>query len=106
MRGSVREDAACRSIVTIVTTGRYSFQTFEEYCEHRWELDLRYANRLIEAATLVEKIGPTGLILPAAERHVRPLLDRLDRDDERLAGQICRRDELNEITPPLPVAPA
>jgi protein gp37 len=66
-------------------SGRYSFQTFEEYCEERWELDFKYANRLVQAATLAEKMAPIGAILPVRESHVRPLLERLSTDDERLA---------------------
>src|SRR5262245_1067480 len=65
--------------------GRYSFQTFEEYCEERWELDKPHANRLIAAATLTEQMVPIGTILPTRESHVRPLLERLATDDERLA---------------------
>ncbi len=64
--------------------GRYSFQTFDEYCEERWELDLRHANRLIAAAALAEKMGPIGPILPTRESHLRPFLERLENDDERL----------------------
>jgi protein gp37 len=64
--------------------GRYSFETFDEYCDTRWELDQRQVNRLIAGAELVDKMRPMGLTLPVRERHVRPLLDRLQTDDERL----------------------
>ena len=28
--------------------------TFEEYCQERWQINRRYANRLIEAVSVVE----------------------------------------------------
>lgn len=65
--------------------GRYSFQTFEEYCDQRWEIAKQHADRLIRAAELTEKMEPIGSVLPQRESHIRPLLDRLTTDDERLA---------------------
>lgn len=65
--------------------GRYSFETFEEYCETRWEIDRRRGNQLIAAASLAEEMGTIVPILPARESHIRPLLDRLPTDAERLA---------------------
>lgn len=65
--------------------GRYSFMTFEEYCVVRWEMDTSRARRLIDAAVLADKIVPIGTILPMREAHVRPLVERLETDAERLA---------------------
>jgi len=65
--------------------GRYSFETFEEYCETRWEWTDRRGRQLIEAAQLAEKIGTIVPVYPTKETHIRPLLDRLPTDDERVA---------------------
>lgn len=65
--------------------GRYSFQTFEEYCEQRWEWSRIRAHQVIEAADLAFKMFTNVNILPNREAHIRPLLDRLKTDDERLA---------------------
>lgn len=66
--------------------GRYSFQTFVEYCSERWELESTHTHRLIDAAALAEKMktSPIGEVLPTRETHVRPLLERLETDTERL----------------------
>ncbi len=68
--------------------GRYSFETFEEYVESRWEFDKSRATRLIEAASIVEKMVPIGTVLPSRESHVRPLL-KLENDEERAAANCC-----------------
>jgi protein gp37 len=65
--------------------GRYSFETFEEYCETRWEWSYPRAVQLINAAALAEKISTLVEVLPSRETHIRPLLERLPTDDERLA---------------------
>ena len=36
--------------------GRYSFQTFEEYVEERWEMTLRAAERMIRSGEIAEKV--------------------------------------------------
>jgi len=68
------------------SANRYSFETFEEYVEKRWDWDVRHANRKIETASCLEKIGqicPDLLPkLPVVESHVSSLL-RLETDDER-----------------------
>jgi protein gp37 len=66
--------------------GRYSFQTFEEYCEQRWELKRQRAYELIEAASVTEELSEISDILPTRESHVRPLVERLESDDERIAA--------------------
>ena len=64
--------------------GRYSFTTFEEYCEQRWEIAYRTAKQLIEAAQVAEKLRNCADFLPARESHVRALL-ALDKDEDRAA---------------------
>jgi hypothetical protein len=52
---------------------RAEFKTFEEYCQTRWNLDKRYANRLVVAANVVEDLGPIGP-KPKTESQVRQLV--------------------------------
>jgi protein gp37 len=63
----------------------YDYASFEVYCEERWELAKQTAYQLIGAASFAEKVRHGGLSLPSRERHVRPLLARLEEDDDRLA---------------------
>jgi protein gp37 len=58
--------------------------TFEEYCEQRWELDTGNATRLINAADFAGKAANWQLSMPARESHIRPLLSRLEADDDRI----------------------
>ena len=62
--------------------GRYSFLTFEEYVEQRWEMDVSRAKQLVAAAEAVLKIATIVAVLPLRESHVRELL-RLESDAER-----------------------
>ena len=66
--------------------GRYSFQTFEEYVQERWEMDLRRANQLILAAStvLVLQNRKNFSYFPSKESHVTALL-ALESDTERAA---------------------
>jgi hypothetical protein len=73
--------------------GRYSFTTFEEYCQQRWELDDRRVRQLVETADAASKLENFCRFLPARESHVRALL-ALDKDDER--AEVWQRvDERN-----------
>jgi hypothetical protein len=58
----------------MVTQGidAWSFKTFEQYCEQRWELGQSRAYQLIDAAQCAEKLHNCGT-LPARESHIRPL---------------------------------
>jgi len=59
--------------------------TFEEYCEDRWELRASQVYALIGAATFAAKVRHGGLPVPSSERHIRPILGRLDAEDDKLA---------------------
>jgi len=74
---AIRDDQSWRA--------RYNLTTFEEYCEQRWELAKSHAHRLMEAAAFAEKVPNWGLSVPTRESHIRPLLDRLETDDDRIA---------------------
>ena len=51
---------------------RAEFGTFENYCREKWQINDRYARRLINASTVYENIknGPIG---PKTETQARPL---------------------------------
>jgi hypothetical protein len=70
---------------------RYNCTTFEEYCEQRWELAKAQSYRLMDAAAFADKVPNWGLMVPTRESHIRPLIARLEADDDRLA---VWRDEL------------
>jgi len=55
------------------------------YCEERWEITIRHAEHLIAAAKFGDKANNCSLQVPSREAHIRPLLDRLDSDDDRIA---------------------
>ena len=62
---------------------RQDYATFEDYCRERWGLTHRHANRLIQAAEVVENVGPIGPI-PLTESQARPLT-RLAPSEQRAA---------------------
>ncbi len=51
------------------------YSTYEKYCQKRWGFSPQHANRLIRAATVVEKIEsePIGSVLPQSEGQARAL---------------------------------
>lgn len=51
---------------------RQDYRTFEDYCQARWGMVRRHADRLIEAATISETLRPIGLALEN-EAQVRTL---------------------------------
>jgi len=64
---------------------RYNYASFDEYCDQRWELTPQYANRLIAAAKFAELCEKQLFLVPSRESHIRPLLSRLEYDDDRIA---------------------
>ena len=61
---------------------RKTHATFEAYCKERWGWTRRQANRQIDAAKVVETLGPTGP-KPATEREARDMLDGLEPEERR-----------------------
>jgi hypothetical protein len=49
---------------------RQEYRDFETYCQARWAMNRRYANRLIEAADVADRLGPIG---PRNEGQAREL---------------------------------
>ncbi|WP_445176498.1 hypothetical protein [Microcoleus sp.] len=52
---------------------RETQKTFEAYCQDKWGIARRTADRFIGAARVMENLRPMGLKSPANERQVRPL---------------------------------
>lgn len=53
---------------------RDDYETFEGYCQARWDFSRQRASQLIGAAEAVEKLSTTVDTAPASERQIRPLL--------------------------------
>lgn len=70
----IREDELWRE--------QYNYLTFEEYCVERWELQESHASRLINAAAFATKLGARRMPLPRTEFHIRPLIERLETDED------------------------
>jgi protein gp37 len=87
---AIREKDLYKIQREVPVAGRYSFQTFEEYCRERWEMNDSRARQLILAAeaTLQLKTVTKVTVLPTHESHVRALL-ALDEDEER--AEVWRR---------------
>ena len=83
------------------------YLTFEDYLDGRWEISRQQGYRLLNAANLTQKIAQTEpeilykktpichllgdklakkttTFLPKYETHIRPLLDKLSTDSERV----------------------
>ncbi len=52
---------------------RESQKSFEAYCQDKWGIARRTADRFIGAARVIENLTPMGVKIPAHERQVRPL---------------------------------
>ena len=66
----------------IKVAGRYSFTTFEEYVQERWDMAHSRGKQLINAAETALKMDTNVSVLPAKESHVRELL-KIENDDDR-----------------------
>lgn len=62
--------------------GHYSFTTFEEYVEGRWDLSYRRCSELIESAEGAENLRKSAGLLPSRESHMRELLRMPGHDRE------------------------
>jgi len=50
------------------------FSSFENYCQKKWDITRRHADRLIEAHSVVDEVRPMGLTsVPSNERQARAL---------------------------------
>lgn len=64
--------------------GRYTFTTFEEYVEERWDMSYRRCHEMMESAEAAENLRNSAGFLPSRESHVRELL-KIEDDNERAA---------------------
>lgn len=64
------------------------YQTFEEYCRVKWDMNRRYAYYLIDSAAVIENVhhGAQIEVLPENERQTRPLA-RLEPEQQKEAWQ-------------------
>lgn len=78
---------------------RATHATFEDYCSERWDFSRYYANRLTQAATVMEllPIGNSGnLELPATESQARPLSRQLPAADATEDVRAAAHQEIRE----------
>lgn len=85
--------------------GRYSFETFEEYVEARWDWSDERARQIVLAATAAEKVQQLLGNSPSRESHVRPLL-KLENDSERAAAWQAVVDNCRQLSHQLVRYPA
>jgi hypothetical protein len=62
------------------------YGTFEDYCRERWGMARNYANKMIAAAEIVDRLGTVVPILPTNEAQARPL-SRLEPEQQIQAWQ-------------------
>lgn len=68
---------------------RSTHKTFEDYCRERWDMDRRYANRLIGASSVLENLGSIDP-KPTSETHVRPLTP-LAPEEQKLVWDVVQQ---------------
>jgi hypothetical protein len=83
---------------------RERHQTFEAYCQERWDLGRSHACRLIDAASVVARLSPIGdvaeaVILPATESQARPLTTVELEDVGDVWAEVVERAEVTEDGP-------
>ncbi len=92
---------------------RDDYESFEEYCNNKWNYSLNYANRLISSyntITILEasEVVPTGTdgkkILPTSELQLRPLNKIVNNGNSELAPQawadaLEKAGEQNRVVP-------
>jgi len=70
-----------RALMTIRDQRLYreAYRTFEDYCQERWGMTPRHANRQVAAAKVAELVGPIGPTPREGQaRELAPLLDDPD----------------------------
>ena len=79
---AIRDGSLYATPRAVAVAGRYTFTTFEEYVEERWDMAYRTAAQLIDASEAAEKLRNCAPFLPARESHVRELL-KVEDDADR-----------------------
>jgi DNA N-6-adenine-methyltransferase Dam len=74
---------------------RNTHGSFEAYCQDKWQLKKRQAYLIMDATEVVNNLkGDPGIILPIAERHVRPLT-QLEPDAQKLVWDVVQKTAPN-----------
>jgi hypothetical protein len=73
---------------------RDGYDTFEDYCRERWQMERRHAYRLIEAAQVVENVSHGTQMPPSNERQARPLTE-LEPEAQRIVWQVVQQTAPN-----------
>lgn len=83
---------------------REEFNTFEEYCQDKWDMSPQHAYRLINAAKFMSVVETCNQIgdedRPKCESHIRPLIDGLEDEDKRLEAwqQVIEKADGEKVT--------
>jgi protein gp37 len=59
--------------------------TFGDYCSERWEMDDSRARQLMDAARFAVMCDNCRIPMPSREAHVRPLIRRIETEQDRIA---------------------
>ena len=79
---AIRDGSLYATARDVAVAGRYTFTTFEEYVQDRWDMAERTAEQMIQSACAAEKVAQLCGVLPARESHVRELL-KVESDEDR-----------------------
>lgn len=79
---AIRDRGLYKSERAEPVAGRYSFTTFEEYVQDRWEMTPQRCGQIINAANSAAKLETIVSVLPSRESHVRELL-KLESDEDQ-----------------------
>ena len=80
---AIRDGSLYATARAVAVAGRYTFTTFEEYVEERWDMGHSRVAQLIDAADACSKMSTIVEVLPARESHVRELL-KVESDADRV----------------------
>src|SRR5262245_9354442 len=76
---------------------RVTHATFEKYCRERWDMSKAYANRMIEASSVVANLTPIGVI-PATESQARELAGLNPEEQRKVWKQAIETDPDGHVT--------
>jgi protein gp37 len=79
---AIRDRGLYKTPRDVEVSGRYSFTTWEEYVEQRWDMTPQRSGQIIIAAECASKIEKILSVLPSKESHVKELL-ALESDEHR-----------------------
>lgn len=84
-----------RALARIRDDGQYvtaGFDTFEEYCQQRWDLGSNHARQYIRSVDVIDALTDTRVsVLPASEFTTRPLVKVLNDHGEDAVREVWSR---------------